>query len=89
MEVDDNRHCLQPLRSLLLDKVGSALSASALEEVDSLNFAGLRDKLLAEGALDVAWIKKASLLPLSARRAASVGARMSVRRAVINFFYVW
>lgn len=58
--VDSSKDCLQPLKKLLLDRVGSTLSAGDLKELDSLNFAGLRDQLLAEGPLDVAWIKKAS-----------------------------
>lgn len=60
MSVNSSRDCLQPLKRLLLDKVGFKLSLENLKEVDSLNFAGLRDQLLAEGPLDVAWIKKAS-----------------------------
>lgn len=58
--VNNSKHCLQPLKSLLIDKVGSRLSLTDVKELDSLNFAGLRDQLLAEGPLDVAWIKKAS-----------------------------
>ena len=57
---DGSNDCLQPLKSLLLGRVGSKLSREDLKEIDSLNFAGLRDQLLAEGPLDVAWIKKAS-----------------------------
>lgn len=59
--VDNDKQCLDPLKNLLLGRIGSRLSAAALEDIDSLNFAGLRDMLLAEGPLDVAWIKKASL----------------------------
>lgn len=54
----DAKHCLEPLKTLLLDKIGSKLSAAALQDVDSLDFAGLRDKLLAQGPLDVSWVKK-------------------------------
>lgn len=57
--VADAKHCLQPLKSLLLDKIGSNLSAAALEDVNSLDFAGFRDKLLAQGPLDISWVKKA------------------------------
>lgn len=60
LAADDMKYCLQPLRRLLLNKIGSSLSAAEMEDIDSSNFAGLRDKLLAEGPLDVAWIKKAS-----------------------------
>eukprot|EP00904_Undaria_pinnatifida_P005032 jgi/Undpi1/1659/HiC_scaffold_11.g05049.m1 len=55
---DDARHRLQPLKTLLLEKIGSNLSVTALKDVDSLDFAGLRDMLLAQGPLDVAWVKK-------------------------------
>lgn len=60
LPADSSKDCLQPLRSLLLGRVGSKLSPGDLKDIDSLNFAGLRDQLLAEGPLDVAWIKKAS-----------------------------
>lgn len=59
--VDSGKQRLEPLKSLLLGQIGSRLPAAAVEDIDSLNFAGLRDMLLAEGPLDVAWIKKASL----------------------------
>lgn len=58
--VDTSKDFLQPLKKLLVDRVGSKLSAEDLKELDSLNFAGLRDQLLAVGPLDVTWIKKAS-----------------------------
>lgn len=59
--VDDSKHCLQPLKDLLLERGGARLSTDAMEEIDSMNFAGLRDRLLTIGPLDVAWIKKASV----------------------------
>ncbi|CAM9823767.1 unnamed protein product, partial [Ectocarpus sp. 8 AP-2014] len=54
----DKRDCLQPLESLLLEKVGSTLSPAALKDISSLDFAGLRDHLLAVAPLDVSWIKQ-------------------------------
>lgn len=51
---------LEPLKSLLLRKLGPGTSAADLEGIDSLNFAGLREKLLDEAPLDVEWIKQAS-----------------------------
>lgn len=62
LTVDSSKQCLEPLKNLLLGRIGSRLCAAAVEDIDSLNFAGLRDMLLAEGPLDVAWIKKVSLL---------------------------
>eukprot|EP00752_Nemacystus_decipiens_P007727 g6908.t2 len=56
--VDSGKDRLRPLKRLLIDRVGTKLSAGDLKELDSLNFGGLRDRLLAEGPLDVAWIKK-------------------------------
>lgn len=54
----DTAACLQPLKELLLDRAGSSLSAAALSEINSMNFADLRDKLLTFGSLDVEWVKK-------------------------------
>lgn len=61
LTVDTGKQCLEPLKNLLLDRIGSSLSTAAVEDINSSNFAGLRDMLLAEGPLDVEWIKRASL----------------------------
>lgn len=57
---NDRADCLKPLRDLLLQRLESTPSVSTLQDVNSKNFAGLRDDLVALGPLDVDWIKKAS-----------------------------
>ncbi|CAM9159735.1 unnamed protein product, partial [Ascophyllum nodosum] len=56
--LQDDEDCLQPLKSLLLSKLRPKASAADLEDIDALNFAGLRGKLLEAAPLDVAWIKQ-------------------------------
>lgn len=55
---DKEAHSLQPLRDLLLEKIGPGASARVVKDVYSKNFAGLRDDLLALGPLNVDWIKE-------------------------------
>eukprot|EP00903_Cladosiphon_okamuranus_P019157 g17620.t1 len=82
--VNSINDCLQPLKKLLLDRVGFKLSAGELKELDSLNFAGLRDQLLAEGPLDVAWIKKVNAAEAEFWRR-SQGTRIEYSDRILGF----
>ncbi|CAM9162976.1 unnamed protein product [Discosporangium mesarthrocarpum] len=57
-EVYTAEECLQPMRDLLLGHMGKTVPPHVLEEVNSKNFAALRDNLLALAPLDTEWVKK-------------------------------
>ena len=53
----DSGYALEPLRALLRKTEGVAEGSAATDAIDALNFAALRDRLLASAPLDVAHVR--------------------------------